>query len=340
MFSRGRLKLVLRFMLLPYLSLLFCCSKPSQRPAASILVTDQIGRSVALARPAARIVSLSPAATESLFHIGCGDRIVLRDAWSDYPASTKTITSIDGFNPSAELILAARPDLVVVHFPPPALQAALNSANVAWIALAPATLADVASSLTTLGLLCGRPAAGRAAAATFAARQAALESAVQGAGKPRVFYEMDGGDGTRPFTVGRGSFGHQLVEHGGGVNVFRDRSEPWLQVGLEAIRAVDPELWLLADADSTDRPQSPASVAARPGFGAVPAVRDGKFASVPSDLVARPGPRLIHGLAATATAIHPERAAAIAAALAASPVLPPPSAQPHEPAAPPAGARP
>ncbi len=308
----GRFSLII--MLLSCLWLSFACSKASHVPDNAIVVRDQLGRTVALPQAAKRIVSLSPAATESLFHIGCGDRIVLRDNWSDYPIQSKEIASIDGFSPSAELILAARPDLVVAHFPTAALQAALNSAGVPWIALAPATLADVSASLATLGLLCGHAEDGRRAAATFAARQAAIESALQGATKPRVFYEMDGGDGSRPFTVGRGSFGHQLVEHGGGINVFGQRSEPWLQVGLEAIRAADPQLWLLADADSADRPQSPATVAARPGFGAIAAVRDGKFASLPADLAARPGPRLILGLAAAAKAIHPDRAAAIDAA--------------------------
>lgn len=303
--------------------LLSSCTKPVQDLTKAIVITDQLGRSVTLPRPAQRIVSLSPAATESLFHVGCGDRIVLRDAWSDYPIQAKTISSIDGFSPSAELILAARPELVVTHFPTTALQAALNGAGVPWIALAPATLADVAASLATLGQLCGQAEAGRRAAATFGRQQAALEAAVKGAARPRVFYEMDGGDGTRPYTVGRGSFGHQLVEHGGGFNAFGERSEPWLQVGLEAIRAADPQLWILADADSVDRPQSPATVAARPGFGAIAAVRDRKFASVPADLVARPGPRLIQGLAATATAIHPDRAAAISRALADSATEPP-----------------
>ena len=145
---------------------------------------------------------------------------------------------------------------------------------------------------------------------------------MRSASRPRVFYEMDSGDGARPYTVGSGSFGHQLVEHGGGVNVFGARSEPWLQVGLEAIQAANPELWLLADADSLDRPQSADTVALRPGFAAIAAVRDRKFASVPADLVARPGPRLVQGLAATASAIHPDRAAAIARAVAEGPAPP------------------
>ncbi len=47
-------------------------------------VTDDAGRTVALAQPARRIVSLSPAVTELLFALGVGDRVVGRTTWCDY----------------------------------------------------------------------------------------------------------------------------------------------------------------------------------------------------------------------------------------------------------------
>jgi iron complex transport system substrate-binding protein len=50
---------------------------------------------------------------------------------------------------------------------------------------------------------------------------------------------------------------------------------------------------------------SAAAVAKRPGFGAIPAVRDGKVILVSSDLISRPGPRVIDGLMALAEALHP-----------------------------------
>jgi iron complex transport system substrate-binding protein len=297
--------------LLIVLSQFFACSKAAEQSVPSIQLRDQLGRNVGLTQAARRIASLSPAATESLFAVGCGNRIVLRDHWSDYPATTKEIPSINGMSPSAELIVAARPDLVVVHYPTPTLQAALHGSGIAWIALAPATLGDVAASLELLGLACGQQAAGQREANRLRTGQLAVQAAVAGAQRPKVFYEMDAGDGNRPFTVGRGSFGHALLEAAGGQNAFGDRTEPWLQVGLESILAADPQVWLLADADSAEQPQSAELLRARPGFSQVRAIRDGRIASVANTLLARPGPRLLQGLAELAAAIHPERQAAI-----------------------------
>lgn len=300
--------------LLIAISQFFACSKVSEPPISSIKLRDQLGRTVGLTQAAKRIASLSPAATESLFAVGCGNRIVLRDHWSDYPAPVKDIPSINGMSPSAELIVAARPDLVVVHYPTPALQAALHGSGIAWIAMAPATLGDVAGSMELLGLACGQPAAGQREANRLRTGQLAIQAAVADAQRPRVFYEMDAGDGNRPFTVGRGSFGHALLEAAGGQNAFGDRTEPWLQVGLESILAADPQVWLLADADSADHPQSAELLRARPGFAQVRAIRDGRIASVANTLLARPGPRLLQGLVELALAIHPERHSAIAMA--------------------------
>src|SRR3712207_6260803 len=63
------------------------------------------------ARPA-RIVSLSPTATEMLFAIGAGDQVVAVDDQSDYPPDVPT-TDLSGFEPNVEAIATYEPDLVV-----------------------------------------------------------------------------------------------------------------------------------------------------------------------------------------------------------------------------------
>jgi iron complex transport system substrate-binding protein len=48
------------------------------------------------------------------------------------------------------------------------------------------------------------------------------------------------------------------------------------------------------------------SVADRPGWGNLRAVKNGAVFALDSNLVLRPGPRLIDGLEALAALIHPE----------------------------------
>ena len=64
-----------------------------------------------------RIVSLSPTATEDLFAIGAGKQVIAVDDQSDYP-KTAPKTSLSGFTPNVEAVVAYHPDLVVISYSP------------------------------------------------------------------------------------------------------------------------------------------------------------------------------------------------------------------------------
>jgi iron complex transport system substrate-binding protein len=79
------------------------------------------------------------------------------------------------------------------------------------------------------------------------------------------------------------------------------------QVGAEIIVARDPEIIVLTDSDLPFNPQTPEMVAARPGWDTISAVQNGAIYGVPGALYSTPGPRLIDGLEALATLLHPDR---------------------------------
>ncbi|MGB0646273.1 MAG: hypothetical protein ACPGQS_03805, partial [Bradymonadia bacterium] len=63
----------------------------------------------------ARIVSLSPAATEALFYIGAGEQLVGRTSACNYPESVKQVPQIGSmFPPNPENILRLKPKLVLM----------------------------------------------------------------------------------------------------------------------------------------------------------------------------------------------------------------------------------
>lgn len=303
---------------------LVACSRPTATPSlapaatthaqvaatpassAAVTLTDHQGRTIQLASPARRIVSLSPALTEILFAVGCGDAVVLRDGWSDYPPQARAIPAAHGFVPNAEAILATHPDLVLTHFPPAALRTALDAAKVPYLGYSPKDLQQVQETLGDVARACGQPEAGQVLQQAFARQLEDIRRRVAGLPRPRVFYEMDAGDGARPFTVSREAFGHAVLEAAGGQNLFADAALPWFQVSTEAVLVGDPDAILLADADAIEAPQSLASVRARPGWQALRAVRQGRVHPLRSDWVSRPGPRLVLGVEQIAQALHPE----------------------------------
>ena len=92
--------------------------------AFPVTVVASNGKVTVSKRPA-RIVSLSPTATETLFAIGAGSQVVAVDDQSDYPKGAPQ-TSLSGFTPNVEAIAAYRPDLVVIAYDPKGLSEALG----------------------------------------------------------------------------------------------------------------------------------------------------------------------------------------------------------------------
>ena len=86
-------------------------SGPTGAAAPSLVVTDDTGATLRLTAVPRRIVSLAPGATEMLFAIGVGDRVVGTSRYSDEPAAARTVPRIgDVAGLDLEKILALRPD--------------------------------------------------------------------------------------------------------------------------------------------------------------------------------------------------------------------------------------
>jgi iron complex transport system substrate-binding protein len=258
----------------------------------------------AVAAAPQRIVSLSPATTEMLFAVGCGKQVVLRDRASDYPPAVRALAAVDGLQPGVEAIHAVRPQLVLGNYLPPPLTAHLRTQGVPWLLLDPHNIDDVAALLLRVGERCGQPQRAADVAERFRAELRALRQATAALPAPSVYVEVDATDPQHPFAVGGSGFGHDLVVTAGGKNVFATRPEPWFAVSTEAVLAADPEIIVLVDADGTGNPQSPATIAARPGWGGLRAVRNHRIVSVAADVFSRPGPRLVQGATALAHALH------------------------------------
>lgn len=267
----------------------------SAPPPAAVTLTDDAGFSSALAGPVTRIVSLIPAATELLFALGLGDRVVGRTQWCDYPVSVSRVPSVgDGLAPNVEAIAARHPDLVVAY------RSASNAAavnrirdlGIPVIELTLDRLADLERGARLLATAAGRPALGDTLIARVNAE--VQEATRTPATRPSVFV-LTWRD--PPITLGNGSFLSEVIHFAGGTNLFRDRPEPSFVVSIEAVASRNPD-WVLVVGD--DDP----AFAARPEWQTVSAIRDQRFLRVNGSMFNRPSPRIgqaIQQLAASLT---------------------------------------
>lgn len=263
-------------------------------------VTDFQNRSVAISKRPERIVSIGPSNTEFLFALGAGDRVVGTDDYSDEPAAAKAKEHVGGVKVSLEKVASLKPDLIItVRFSDGTLEA-LTQTSAAVLVVDPQGAADVARTATLIGRAIGGP--GETLAADIQKRLDAVKAKTDAAPKLKVFHEVDASDPAKIYSVGPGSFIDDLIKLAGGTNVFATAKTAYPTVSGEEIIRSDPDVIILGDALYGT---SPESVATRPGWAALSAVKDHRVYAGLS-VFSRPGPRLGEAALAYATLVHPE----------------------------------
>jgi iron complex transport system substrate-binding protein len=263
---------------------LLACGRPASGARGTVVVVDDAGDSVAVRTPARRVVSLIPATTELLFAIGAGSAVVGRTEWCDYPREALRVTDLGpGINPNLEAILSVEPDLVLLYNSAQhaAVASRLRALGMPAVRINTDALADVGRVGRLLGRLTGRAGGADSLSAAFDTALAAATAAGRRGRRPRVLilvWEQP------PMTLGRGSFLSELVERAGGDNVFGDIASSSAPVSIEAVSARNPDLILTAAA-------GPASIADRPEWQVVRAVRERRFLHISGTEYDRPGPR-------------------------------------------------
>ena len=277
--------------------------------AAPASVTDSAGRVVAIPAHVTKIISLAPSTTEMIFALGKGNAVVAIDMYSDYPPEVSKIAKIS--NPDMtynyEQIAALAPDMVfAAGITNPDVVTAIEKLKIPVVVVGSVntTVASIKSDITMVGTLLGAPNEAATLTTQIQTDWDALAAKVATAPKkPRVFWELDATDPSKPYTIGAGSFVNDLLVAAGAVNVFADVKNPYPQVSVEQVVAAAPDIIILADSLYGVTPDM---VAKRAGWETIPAVKNNGVFAIDDNLVSRPGPRIVAGLQAVITIVHPE----------------------------------
>jgi iron complex transport system substrate-binding protein len=252
------------------------------------------------AGPARRIVVLAPSATETVFALGAGDRVVGVCGQCDYPADAAARPKVGGYlTPSVESVLGARPDLVIAVPSPGNREAvrAIERAGVRVLVVQDRQLADLWSSIETIAGALDIPADGARLSTDLRAALDAVRARVAGRPRARVLLVV----GHSPLIVaGGGTLQGELLDVAGGDNVAGDVGSAWPQVSPELVVARAPDV-ILDAAMGTEAGARDLFA----GLTTVPAVANGRIEAVSSDAIFRAGPRVAEGAVLLADAIHP-----------------------------------
>ena len=278
---------------------------PTPAPAFPVTLTDDEGTSVTLAAEPTKIVSLTPAATETLFALGLGDKIVGKvEDFTPYPPEAASVPDVAKFGSvDVEKIVSLGADLVIAGgsgFNPPESIAKLRQLGVPVIVEFAPDVKTALADMTLIGQATGTTDEAEAITASVQQAFDEVTAATATLPKPRVYYELDNTNGF--FGPAPDYFGAEMITVAGG-EPLTSGTDGVYQIEEEKILSFDPEVILLGDAAYGVTPDQ---IAARPGWSAVTAVKNGDVRPIDDVVVTRPGPRLADGIRTLATAIHPD----------------------------------
>lgn len=256
-----------------------------------------------------RIVSLSPSATEMLFAIGAGDQVLAVDAFSYFPPEAP-VTELSGFEPNVEAIIGYEPDLVVLSDDIGDVVSGLEAAGITTLLLnASVTIPDTYAQIEQLGVATGHGPEATELVGQMRTKIDALIASIPERATPLTYYhELD----DLLYSVTSTTFIGELYALAGLTNVA-DAADPdgaaggYPQLSAEYLIDADPDLIFLADTVCCD--QSAASLAERPGFDQLSAVKAGNVIELNDDVASRWGPRIVDFLETVVAATNAVTAA-------------------------------
>ncbi|MCX5972249.1 MAG: ABC transporter substrate-binding protein [Chloroflexi bacterium] len=266
-------------------------------------VIDDAGVSVTIAAKPQRIVALTPASLEALDQFGLGQGVVgVADCTCLPIAFTAKPQVADYTGTNVEAIISLNPDLVFVGgsgFTPDDAITQLKAANLTVVTLDPKSISGVYTTLQLIGDAAGASVTAAEVITTAKSDIAVLTALVQDQPMVSVFYEIDATGAI--YGLAPDDYAAELVALARGDLVSSGVNGVY-EISLEALVTAAPAVILLGDAAYGVTAEA---VAARPGWGTIPAVVNGALRPIDGDLVSIPGPRIAEAFRAIIAQLHP-----------------------------------
>jgi len=256
------------------------------------IFNEVLGREVLLPDRPVKIVSLSPAVTETLFQLGLEDRIVGVSAFCARPERAKIKRRVGSYSTSSlDLLREMKPDLILaITGYQRDLALRLSQEFQVYPFALPVSVSGIVDLVVKVGLVVGEPDRGWELSSALARGLAAARPISRKVG---AYVEIDLGG---PVSFGAHSYITDAFRFLGASTVFDHVRAEWLTPDLDEVRSADPDavfyeakMYSQFDRQDLDR------VMDRRGWKEMRAIREGRLFVTPGplDFLAHHGPSFI-----------------------------------------------
>jgi iron complex transport system substrate-binding protein len=304
--NRSYRSIILLILLLAGLSAAGCKKRAPQiankNSEEMVAYTDGIGRQVQLPKHPMRIISLAPDVTETLYLLGAQDRLIGNTIYCNWPEAAKQKPRIgDLLNPNYELILAAKPDLVIASTAGNSEGAVrkLTGMGIPIYVSAPRSVERIFQSVEELGRITDCEAQGRQLVAQMKDRLNKVQRRIAGLPPVRAFFITWFDPLLAP---GKDTFENEAIRWAGVDSITSDIHQFYPRYSLEQVLVNDPDAILSVEQKANPIP----NLRKVAGWKNLRAVKKGKVYFL-GEFLQHPSPLFVDGVEELAKKLYPER---------------------------------
>ncbi len=282
---------------------LAACAEPVPAPTPGtsaaaptpIRFTDLTGETIEFATTPQRVIAMDPSQCEIIYALGAGNKLVALGSYCDYPPEAETVKKVGSYSKmNIEEIVALNPDCLLLGTmaTDEAQAAAIKNAKIPVVVLNSKTIEDSYVNIGKIGMLLGKDAEAAAVVSSMKAQLDAVKAASAGGKAVSVYYEVSPLS-SGPWTCGKATFQHELIEMAGGTNIFADL-DGWVKVSEEQIVKLNPDV-IITSKHAAQVEDPVAEILGRTGWEAITAVKGKRVYAIDTNIVSRAAPRLADG---------------------------------------------
>lgn len=277
----------------------------------AVELVDAEGLSFRFTQPFKRIISLYPAHTENLIHLGVTEQLIGVSTGDTYPAQVRQ-KNLYSYRDNIEKFLSAAPDLILIRpmisRSQPELINQLRKAGITIISLQPTSAEDMYAYWLQLGQLSGTEVAAKRMVKSFQAAVDTIKTRVpeNPDQRPKVYFEAIH---TKMKTFSPTAIAIFCLETAGGINIAGDavprNSSNIAPYGKERILALAPDIDIFLSQVGRMNRVTLADLFNEPGFKLISAVQKKAVFLIEEEIVSRPTMRLLQGIEKIQARLYP-----------------------------------
>lgn len=278
------------------LVLVFALSSCGFQPKAdeTPTITDSRGVAVSFDKTPEKIVSLMPSNTEILFALGSGDKIIAASDYCNYPAETKDIPKLpSGEQLNIEAIIALNPDVAIIGNMTAMEEQVkqLEQAGVKVVVTKANSLSETYDVIKMIGTVVGKDKEAEKIVKNMKDGFEKIKKQVANKASSKVYVEVSPLE-YGLWSCGQNTFIQELIDIIGAKNIFDD-IEGWAAVSEEQVIDRNPDFILTTSSPLTGIEDSVGEISSRKNWSQIEGVKNNKIVMLDSDMISRPGPRLL-----------------------------------------------